>query len=312
VTLLRPFAPLGRDDGVEVEVTPEDAGWTYAGLRVVRVPAGSALRVESGCSEMFLLPLSGSVDASIAASDDQSKPEAEFHLVGRDSVFTRVTDFAYVGRDSVVVLSSEKGAEVALPSARCSTRLPAKYGPAEDVPVEIRGAGTATRQVTNFGAPGVWDHAERLICCELITPPGNWSSYPPHKHDITDPCPVVNEEIYYYRISGPDQAVPDRRGYGLHVTNTGPEHAAAGLAPLAEALIVRDGDVVVVPYGYHGPCAAASGYAMYYLNVLAGPGEERSMAFCDHPDHAWLRAAWESEDLDPRCPVTSATGRLSH
>ena len=81
--------------------------------------------------------------------------------------------------------------------------------------------------------PGVWDHADKLICCELLTPGGNWSSYPPHKHDASEPCPVVNEEIYYYRIAGP---MTPRGGFGYHTTYTGPEHEAAGLAPLDETV----------------------------------------------------------------------------
>ena len=137
--------------------------------------------------------------------------------------------------------------------------------------MEVRGAGPATRQVTSFGVPGAFDHAEKLMACELLTPPGNWSSYPPHKHDATDPCEVVNEEIYYYRIAGPDQVTPSEQGFGLHRTYTGAEHDKAGLAPIDLDVEVRDGDVVLVPHGYHGPCVAAPGYPMYYLNVLAGP-----------------------------------------
>jgi 5-deoxy-glucuronate isomerase len=221
-----------------------------------------------------------------------------------------VSDFAYAGRDSVVTIASGRPAEVAIPSARCSVRRPAAYGPAEQVPVEVRGAGSSTRQVTNFGVPRVWDDAERLMCCELITPPGNWSSYPPHKHDPTAPCEVVNEEIYYYRIAGADQVTPDPTGFGFHRTYTGAEHAAAGLDAVDELLEVRDGDVVLVPHGYHGPCTAADGYPMYYLNVLAGPGDRRSMAFCDDPAHHWIRDSWERIAPDPRCPVTSASGRV--
>jgi 5-deoxy-glucuronate isomerase len=189
----------------------------------------------------------------------------------------------------------------------CTSRRPPAYGPAEDVPVEVRGAGPATRQVTSFGLPGAFDHAEKLMACELLTPPGNWSSYPPHKHDPTDPCEVVNEEIYYYRIAGPDQVTPSEQGFGLHRTYTGPEHDKAGLAPIDLDVEVSDGDVVLVPHGYHGPCVAAPGYPMYYLNVLAGPGP-RSMAFCDDPAHGWLRSTWDGAALDPRVPMTSADG----
>ncbi len=259
-------------------------------------------------SEVFVLPLAGSLTVEVA--DATGRAEATFVLQGRASVFARVTDFAYAGRDSVLTLMSEQPAEVAIPSARCAHRRPAAYGPAGDVPVEVRGCGPATRQVTNFGVPGTWDHAEKLMCCELITPPGNWSSHPPHKHDATDPCTVVNEEIYYYRIAGQDQVTPDRSGFGFHRTYTAAEHQAAGLPALDELVEVRDGDVVLVPHGYHGPCTAAEGYPMYYLNVLAGPGAERSMAFCDDPAHHWIRDAWERTGPDPRCPVTSASGRV--
>jgi 5-deoxy-glucuronate isomerase len=295
--------------GVVVALTPDDAGWSWTGLRVLRLAAGETTSLETGESECFVLPLAGGLDVGVR--DATGGELAAYTLEGRDSVFTRVTDFAYVGRDSRVVLHSAAGAEVALPSSRCTTSLPPAYGPADRVPVEVRGAGEATRQVTNFGVPGVWDHAEKLICCELITPDGNWSSYPPHKHDASEPCEVVNEEIYYYRIAGRDGVTPSRDGIGYHRTYTGPEHAAAGLGLLDETIEVRDHDVVVVPHGYHGPCVAAPGYPMYYLNVMAGPGD-RALAFCDDPLHSWVRDTWAGQSPDPRCPVTSAAGRTDH
>jgi 5-deoxy-glucuronate isomerase len=292
--LLRPRGSLaGTAEHEDVVLTPQEAGWTYCGLRVLSLAPGVPVTLATGDSEVFVLPLAGALRVDV-------HDEARYELAGRLSVFTSATDVAYAGGDSTLTLLSEGGAEVALPSARCERRLPAAYGAAEDVPVEVRGAGQATRLVRNFGAPGAWDHADKLVCCELVTPPGNWSSHPPHKHDVTAPCPVVNEEIYYYRIAGPDQRTPSPVGFGLHRTYTGPEHAAAGLRPLDETLEVRDGDVVLVPYGYHGPCAAAPGYPMYYLNVLAGPGAERSMAFCDDPAHAWIRDSWSAQEADPR------------
>jgi 5-deoxy-glucuronate isomerase len=308
VTLHLPLGTVtGPGSGELISLTPEGVGWEWAGLRVIRLEPGVPVSVLTGEAEAFVLPLAGSVQLEVSVTGDV---EATFDLAGRTSVFDRVTDFAYVGRDSEIVLVSRGGAEVALPSARCSTRLPPRYGPADGVPVEVRGAGAASRQVTNFGVPGEWDHAERLVCCELITPPGNWSSYPPHKHDVTRPCPVVNEEIYLYRIAGPDQVRPSREGFGLHRTYTGPEHDDAGLPPIDLTAEVRDLDVVLVPYGYHGPCVAAPGYPMYYLNVLAGPAAGRSMTFCDDPTHAWLRTTWPNAAVDPRVPATSAAGRV--
>jgi 5-deoxy-glucuronate isomerase len=278
---------------VAAPVTPESAGWTYAGLRLLSLAPGVPVVVETGEDEVFVVPVSGSVRVSVSDAF-----EASYELAGRPSVFTHVTDTAYVGRDCVLTLLSEEGAELALPSARCTTALPPAYLPASDAVVEVRGAGPATRQVTSFGVPGAFDGAERLMVCELITPPGNWSSYPPHKHDVTSDC--VNEEIYWYRIDGAD-------GFGVHRTYTGPEHRTAGLPEYDQTLVVRDGDVVLVPHGYHGPCIAAPGYPMYYLNVLAGPGP-RSMGFCDDPAHAWVRESWASEQQDPRVPVTSVGG----
>jgi 5-deoxy-glucuronate isomerase len=296
-------------DGTVVDLTPEDAGWARSGITVLTLAPGLPRVLRTDGVELFVLPLSGSLNVSVATEDGSDL--GSFRLAGRETVFTAVTDFLYVGRDSVVTLTSTEGAEVALPSSRCERHLPPAYGAAEDVPVEVRGAGNATRQVTNFGVPGVWDHAEQLICCELLTPPGNWSSYPPHKHDASEPCPVVNEEIYYYRIGGPDQVTPSRVGFGYHRTYTGAEHGLAGLETLDELIEVRDHDVVLVPYGYHGPCIAAPGYPMYYLNVMAGPAEDRALAFCDDPAHGWVRGTWEDLVPDPRCPVTTAAGRAS-
>jgi 5-deoxy-glucuronate isomerase len=305
----KPWPELaGPADGEIVALTPQAAGWAYCGLRVFDLAAGVDVVVALGDSEAFVLPLSGSLFVEVVSDQAPDSVEATFELTGRSSVFTRVTDFAYVGRDSTVRLHSVGGAEVALPSARCTHRRTPRYGPAEAVPVEVRGAGPASRQVTNFGVPGVWDHAEKLICCELITPGGNWSSYPPHKHDRSTPCDVVNEEIYYFRVAGPDGHTPSRQGFGLHRTYTGPEHLAAGLAAVDETVEVRDGDVYVIPHGYHGPCVAAPGYPLYYLNVMAGPAPDRAMSVCDDPAHAWERESWASRPIDPRCPVTDATG----
>ncbi|MGH3431346.1 MAG: 5-deoxy-glucuronate isomerase, partial [Thermocrispum sp.] len=278
-----------------VRLTAESAGWTYTGLRVLRLAPGVQRVVRTGSYEAFLLPLSGGCTVSVDGE--------RFTLRGRASVFSAVSDFGYVPRDAEVALTSADGVELAVPMARCQRRLTPRYGPAEDVPVEVRGAGNATRQVTNFGVPGVWDHADKLNACELLTPDGNWSSYPPHKHDTLSECEVVNEEVYYFRIAGRDGVTPNGEGFGLHRTYT-----SDGM--IDEDVAVRDGDVFLIPRGYHGPCVAAPGYPMYYLNVLAGPAPERSMAFCDDPAHGWVRETWAAQARDPRCPLTNAQGRV--
>jgi 5-deoxy-glucuronate isomerase len=182
MTLHRPHGTLSTASDV-ISLTPEDAGWAYTGLRVLRVEAGGSRTVETGEFEAFVLPLAGSLAVEVDGE--------RYELQGRDSVFTRVTDFAYVPRDASVVLSSVDGCEIALPMARCSRRLAPKYGPADAVPVEVRGSGNATRQVTNFGVPGVWDHADKLNACELITPDGRHvPQYPAAASACAARCPV--------------------------------------------------------------------------------------------------------------------------
>lgn len=289
-----PWPALTSGVGTKVLLTPDRAGWTWSGLQVLELAPHGPIVVETGPSEAFVLPLSGAMEVTVTVTGGgRGRRERTFSLAGRASVFAGPTDFVYVGRDSAVTIVSDGCATVAIPTARCERRLDAAYGSVADVPTETRGAGRALRHVHNFGVPGVWDHAEKLIACEVLTPPGNWSSYPPHKHDASAPCPVVNEEIYYYRIAGRDPLTPSREGFGFHRTYTGPEHAAAGLTSIDETVHVRDHDVVLVPHGYHGPCAASPDHPMYYLNVMAGPGTERALAFCDDPVHAWVRTSWK-------------------
>ena len=272
-----------------MRLSPADAGWARCGLRVLRLAAGEWRSIDTGEDEVVVLPLS---ITGLTVDVDGER----FELAGRTSVFDRVSDFVYAGRDSVVGMGSAGAARSPSPTARCERPLPARYGPAEDVPVEVRGAGVCTRQVTNFLSPDVWPHADRLMAVELLTPGGNWSSYPPHRHDESPECPVVNEEIYYFRIAA-NAGTP---GFGIHRLYTDD-------GAIDETVEVRDGDVFLIPRGYHGPCIAAPGHTMYYLNVLAGPGE-RSMAFCDDPAHHWVRDSWTGMDLDPRCPMTGAAG----
>jgi 5-deoxy-glucuronate isomerase len=299
----RRFLPAGSivDGDDPVRLTPIDAGWTYCGLHVMRLAPGESRTFGTGDTEVFVLPLSAT-DVTVTAAGEQ------FALDGRTSVFARVSDFAYVGRDTEVTVTSASGGEIAIPSARCERALPARYGSADDVAVEVRGAGQATRSISNFGSPESWAHADKLMCVEVYTPDGNWSSYPPHKHDDSPECPVNNEEAYYFRIgqAGSTEYAPD--GFGMHRTYTGERPDLDPSQWVDDSMPVADGDVYVIPRGYHGPCIAAPGYSMYYLNVLAGPGGERSMAFCDDPTHHWIRGEWDGMPLDPRCPMVTAAG----
>ena len=271
-----------------VVVTPETAGWAFSGLRVVALVPGQTLTIETGPDEMAVVPLMGGAEVRCDG--------VTLDLHGRRSVFSRVTDFAYIPLDTRFTLTSVKGGEFALPSARARKRLKPAYGPAEKVPVEIRGAGASTRQLNNFCAPGVFE-TDRLSAVEVLTPAGNWSSYPPHKHDEDRPGEAILEEIYYFRLEG-------EASFGVHKT-----YASDGAFDVTST--VRDGDVFLVPRGYHGPSIAPPERPLWYLNVLAGPAAERSMTFCDDPKHHWIRDSWKNQPIDPRVPMTSATERES-
>ena len=145
----------------------------------------------------------------------------------------------------------------------------------------------------NFGTAGVFE-ADSLIACEVITPGGNWSSYPAHKHDenTADRDPSSRRSTTSRSTAGPDGS----RGFGYHRVYGTPDR------PIEVLEEVRTGDVVLVPHGYHGPSVAAPGYHMYYLNVMAGPGAERAWKIVDDPEHAWLRGTWDDQAVDPRLP----------
>jgi len=276
VTKLHLPAGSAAEDGYDAVVTPQRAGWTYSGLRVLTLSAGGSHSLHTGEHEMLVLPLAGACAVRCEGMT--------LSLTGRRDVFSRVTDFCYLPRDASVTIASESGGRFALPSARCHRRLPFRYGPAEQVPIELRGAGVASRQVNNFCTPEVFD-CDRLIAVEVLTPGGNWSSYPPHKHDEQRPGECVLEEIYYFEVGRGGMAY--QRVYG----------AAEVLAE------VRTGDVVLIPAGWHGPSMAVPGYDLYYLNVMAGPGD-RAWLISDDPDHAWIRDTWQDQRVDPRLPLT--------
>ncbi|MBO0844286.1 MAG: 5-deoxy-glucuronate isomerase [Nocardioides sp.] len=276
-------AGAGAADGLPVLVTPESAGWSYSGLAVLELAPGESRTWGTGPAETLVLSLTGSC---VVSGERRS-----FTVQGRPGVFAGPSDFVYVPRDAEVEIRSEHGGRFALPSAVCRRRLPMRYQPAESVPLELRGAGAASRQVNNFCTPEAFE-ADALIACEVLTPGGNWSSYPPHKHDEATPTESILEEIYYFEVAdGPVGAgIGYQRVYG---------HDDQEIDVLAE---VRTGDVVLIPHGWHGPSMAVPGYDLYYLNVMAGPGDERAWRICDDPAHGWVRDTWPAQAVDSRLP----------
>ena len=265
------------------EITPESAGWGYSGLRILELSAGQTETMSTDGSEYVVLSLRGSAEVTV---DGQT-----YALEGRSDVFAGPSDVVYAPRDAELSVASHAGGRFALASSRCDNRLEPAYLPKADVPVELRGAGQSSRQVNNFGIPGVLE-ADRIIACEVLTPGGNWSSWPPHKHDEERDGETALEEIYYFEVAdGPNgPGIGFQRVYG---------HDGADIDVTAE---IHSGDAVLIPHGWHGPSIAAPGYDLYYLNVMAGPGAERAWLICDDPAHTWVRDTWADQAVDPRLP----------
>ena len=265
-----------------VHVTADSAGWRYSGLQVVEIEVGEHHVFSTATTEVAVLPLSG---GCLVEGESRS-----FDLTGREGVFQAVTDFAYMGIDTEVRITAHQPCEIALCSAEATRRIDPYYVAAQDVVVEVRGGGAGTRQINNFLSADVGD-ADKLVAVEVLTPAGNWSSYPPHKHDETTADEVELDEIYYFRIEG-DHGT----GFFSCYTTDG---------PIDDTVTVRDGDIYLVPRGFHGPAAATPGHNMYYLNVMAGPATHRAWRFSDDPRHAWVRDELEQLSADPRLPLTS-------
>ena len=261
MTLPDIYVPAGSSGhgSFTVDIDPQRAGWAFSGLRVLVLEAGVSQVVETGEAELLVLPLAGGATVEV---DGQT-----FEL---------------------------EGGRFAFPSAIATRGIPVAYYPKSQVRVDLRGAGDCSRQVNNYSLAVEGVTTSHLLACEVITPGGNWSSYPAHKHEQDSEDERELEEIYYFEIEdGPEGS----KGFGLHRTYGSPGR------PIDLCCEVHDGDVALVPHGYHGPCVAAPGYDMYYLNVMAGPNEDLVWLAPDDPAHHWIRATWENQEVDPRLPM---------
>jgi len=247
------------------DITPENAGWSYVGFGLYHMKAGETVREETGEREVILVLVEGRARITGAKQN--------FGELGqRMSVFERLppacvyvpngTDWAAAATtDCVLAVCSAPGA---------SGHKAAVIGP-EGIELETRGKGGNTRYIHNIAMENR-DVADALLVTEVFTPQGNWSSYPPHRHDEDDfPNMTYLEETYYHRLN-------PAQGFGFQRVFT--EDGS-----LDETMAVSDGDVVLVPKGHH-PCGSPYGYEMYYLNVMAGP--LRKWRYKNHPDHDWI------------------------
>jgi 5-deoxy-glucuronate isomerase len=253
----------GAPDGVLHHITPESAHWNFVGFDVLSLAPGQSVTRETGGREECLVFLSGR--GAVEAAGEK------FGTLGqRTSVFEGSPWSVYVPAHATWTVTAESAVELAVCSAPAEGKLPARVIPPTEVGQETRGKGTNTRHVRNILPVG--KAAESLLVVEVITPGGNWSSYPPHKHDVNDPPrETLLEETYYHRLA---------RGAGFALQRVYTDDGS-----LDETMAVGDGDVVLVPRGYH-PVGAPHGFDLYYLNVMAGP--VRDWKFTMAPDHQFL------------------------
>jgi 5-deoxy-glucuronate isomerase len=252
-------------EGRVLNVTPASAGWTYVGFDLWKLRSGQSANGESKNRETCLVFVSGKGRVAVGTK--------ELGVIGeRMSPFEGKPWSVYVPAGEAWSVAAETPLELGVCSAPGSGKLPTRVIRPDDLGQETRGKGTNTRYVTNI-LPET-EPAESLLVVEVITPGGHTSSYPPHKHDRDNlPNESLLEETYYHRFNPP-------QGFAFQRVYTDDRS-------LDEAMAVEDGDVTLVPEGYH-PCAATHGYDLYYLNVMAGP--KRTWKFHNAKEHEWLIA----------------------
>jgi 5-deoxy-glucuronate isomerase len=270
--LIRPKVSGGAPSDI-LRLARNKPGFEHLSFSVQSLKKGGTFEGQTDQNELCIAMLGGTCSIRSSAGS--------WERVGkRLNVFAGMPYALYLPIKTEYSVSADTDCEMALCFSRAEESHPAQLITPEQVEVEVRGGGNATRQINHLIKPEF--RAHRLLMVEVYTPSGNWSSYPPHKHDVHNPPEEVDlEEIYYYKIDRPEGYAIQR----LYSANRGTD----------VALIVHDGELVLVPEGYH-PVVAAHGYNVYYLNVLAGSA--RSMAATDDPDYAWVRGGWR--DKDPR------------
>lgn len=265
--LVRPTKSVGK----VIDITPENAkcalapNWDYVGFGLYHLDAGDSVQESTGSNEVLLVIVEGK--AELAAGNQ------ELGVCGdRMDVFEQSKPTClYVPNASQWSAKAASKCVLAVCAAPGHSGHPVRLIRPEEIGSETRGRGSNTRHIHPIAMEET-DIADSLLVTEVFTPAGNWSSYPPHRHDEDDfPRMTYLEETYYHRLN-------PAQGFGFQRVFTDD-------GSLDETMAVQNGDVVLVPRGHH-PCGAPHGYQMYYLNVMAGP--LRKWRFENHPDHEWI------------------------
>jgi 5-deoxy-glucuronate isomerase len=253
-----------NEQGRVVSVTPESAGWRYVGLDIHRALRSGPVELSSEGREQCIVLLSGECEVEV-----DGRPFAK--LGGRASPFDGLPSSLYAPPGVQVTLAPRSDiVEVAVANAPASGGIKPYVIPSNEVEVEVRGSGLLQRNVRKILMED--RPADSLLVVEVVVPPGHWAGYPAHKHDEENlPYETYLEEIYYHRLRRPE-------GFAIQRVYTRDRN-------LDETLTVRDGDVVLIPRGYH-PACAGPGYDLYFLNAMAGP--VRQWRFTIDPDQEWL------------------------
>jgi len=258
--LVRPQQP--EPSGRILHITPESAGWRYVGFEVFELKPDQVMKPDTGNRELCIVLVGGTAKIAISGRAAETIGERRTPFEGKPYA-------VYVPPGTDVTLQAQTNLEIALCAAPAAGRFPPRVIRPSDMDEEIRGEGTNTRYVRNI-LPETHD-AERLLIAEVLTPGGHWSSYPPHKHDTGGDGETQLEETYYHRLAKPG-------GFAFQRVYTDDRS-------LDESIAVEDGDVVLVPRGYH-PVGAPHGIDLYYLNTMAGP--ERRWQFRNAPGYEFL------------------------
>lgn len=261
------------------QVEPSDAGWSYVSFEVKTAAAGSTFELPADGHERALVPLSGRASAHGEAG--------RWEFGGRRNVFDGLGWCLYLPRDTAVTVEALADLEIAVAAAPATTRHKPVLVTPDDVNIELRGGGNASRQVGSLMLPDF--PADRLHVIEVWTPGGNWSSYPPHKHERDREGEAQLEETYYYRLRDPENGWALQRVYS-------PERTFELTEP------VRDGDLLLIPWGYH-TTVAAHGQDLYYLNILAGPALKRTLQAFEDRCLSPARETWSDAGIDGRLPL---------
>src|ERR1700751_504741 len=276
-TLLVHSVELPPQESGEILHLPREHGdWEWMSFFVRRLQPGEVIRTRTASEEAAFVILGGTCVADWG--------QGRVHIGKRKTVFDGLPYTLYLPGQSEVSFQAETPCEIAEGRVPSNAQLQPRLITPRDVASSLLGGGNASRQIVDVISPAF--PADKLIVIEVYTPGGNWSSYPPHKHDVHNPPAEVDlDEIYYYRIKRPETGFALQRLYsGDHSSDV--------------TIRAKDGDAVLVRSGFH-PVIAGPGYDVYYLNFLAGTS--RTLAVTEDPSHVWLKSTWN--ETDPRLPL---------